>query len=236
MDADAVQFFLGDPQGWKKPTPHPHADALRATDLAVFIHAPYLVNVATTNNRIRIPGRKMLAPARRGGRGDRRDGPDRARRARRRRGRPGRRRRELAQDVRARAGGRLPAADPHREHRRRRERDGPHASTRSAGCGTRSASSAPASCSTPATRGPPAGTWSASSTGRAITGRIDLVHVNSSRDASAPGADRHANTRRHDRPGADRRGVPRGGRAVIVETPVDGGATDVAYLREAMGR
>jgi len=55
ISAEAVQFFLGDPQGWKQPPPHPHADALRATDLAVYIHAPYLVNVASTNNKIRIP-------------------------------------------------------------------------------------------------------------------------------------------------------------------------------------
>jgi deoxyribonuclease IV len=58
--AEAVQFFLSDPQGWKKPVEHPHADALRATDLRIYIHAPYLVNVASTNNRIRIPSRKIL--------------------------------------------------------------------------------------------------------------------------------------------------------------------------------
>ena len=61
VGAEAIQFFLGDPQGWKKPPPHPQADALRAGDLAVYIHAPYLVNVASTNNKIRIPSRKMLA-------------------------------------------------------------------------------------------------------------------------------------------------------------------------------
>ena len=59
--AEAIQFFLSDPQGWKKPVEHPHADALRATDLRIYIHAPYLVNVASTNNRIRIPSRKILS-------------------------------------------------------------------------------------------------------------------------------------------------------------------------------
>ncbi len=59
--AEAVQFFLSDPQGWKKPEEHPHADAIRATDLSVYIHAPYLVNVASTNNKIRIPSRKILS-------------------------------------------------------------------------------------------------------------------------------------------------------------------------------
>jgi deoxyribonuclease-4 len=59
--AEAVQFFLADPQGWKKPVEHEHAEALRATDLTIYIHAPYLVNVASTNNKIRIPSRKILS-------------------------------------------------------------------------------------------------------------------------------------------------------------------------------
>jgi len=58
--AEVVQFFLSDPQGWKKPPPHPHAEALTASDLAVFVHAPYVLNVASTNNRIRIPSRKTV--------------------------------------------------------------------------------------------------------------------------------------------------------------------------------
>lgn len=58
--AQAFQFFLADPQGWKKPVEHAHADAIRATDLTVYVHAPYIVNVASTNNRIRIPSRKIL--------------------------------------------------------------------------------------------------------------------------------------------------------------------------------
>src|SRR6478672_7572856 len=61
VGAEAIQFFLADPQGWKKPVEHPHADALRASDLSIYIHAPYLVNVASTNNKIRIPSRKILA-------------------------------------------------------------------------------------------------------------------------------------------------------------------------------
>lgn len=58
--ADGVQVFLADPQGWKAPKPHPQAEAMRAAGLTVFVHAPYIVNVATTNNRIRIPSRKLL--------------------------------------------------------------------------------------------------------------------------------------------------------------------------------
>src|SRR6201987_1381635 len=63
--ADAVQFFLGDPQGWKGPVipggdPEAIKAAYAAADMDVYIHAPYVINVATTNNRIRIPSRKLL--------------------------------------------------------------------------------------------------------------------------------------------------------------------------------
>jgi len=58
--ADAVQFFLTDPQGFAAPEPRVDAEALRNTEIDVYVHAPYLVNVATTNNRIRIPSRKLL--------------------------------------------------------------------------------------------------------------------------------------------------------------------------------
>lgn len=59
--ADAVQLFLADPQDWKQPRPHPRAEQIRGTELTVFVHAPYTINVASTNNRIRIPSRKLLA-------------------------------------------------------------------------------------------------------------------------------------------------------------------------------
>jgi deoxyribonuclease-4 len=58
--AEVVQFFLADPQGWKDPQARDDADALRASEIDIFIHAPYVINVATTNNRIRIPSRKLL--------------------------------------------------------------------------------------------------------------------------------------------------------------------------------
>ncbi len=63
--AEVVQFFLGDPQGYKAPVlpgdPGQFRQAAESAGLAVYVHAPYLVNVATTNNRIRIPSRKLLA-------------------------------------------------------------------------------------------------------------------------------------------------------------------------------
>ena len=65
-NAPLVQFFLGDPQGYKGPefAYAGGAEALKADAEAagvdLYVHAPYIVNVATTNNRIRIPSRKLL--------------------------------------------------------------------------------------------------------------------------------------------------------------------------------
>jgi deoxyribonuclease-4 len=59
-EADAVQFFLTDPQGYKSPKPRADAEALKAAEIDVYVHAPYLINVATLNNKIRIPSRKLL--------------------------------------------------------------------------------------------------------------------------------------------------------------------------------
>jgi len=64
--ANLVQIFLGDPQGWKGPkVEYPGgAAALRAAaeaaGVAIYVHAPYVLNVASPNNRIRIPSRKLL--------------------------------------------------------------------------------------------------------------------------------------------------------------------------------
>ena len=65
-DTTLVQFFLGDPQGYSGPeiryaggAAGLKADA-EAAGIDLYVHAPYIVNVATTNNRIRIPSRKLL--------------------------------------------------------------------------------------------------------------------------------------------------------------------------------
>jgi len=65
-DTDVVQFFLGDPQSYKGPVvsyaggaAKLRADA-QAAGVTVYVHAPYIINVATLNNRIRIPSRKLL--------------------------------------------------------------------------------------------------------------------------------------------------------------------------------
>ncbi len=64
--ADVVQFFLTDPQGWVEPEPRADAADLRASEIDVYVHAPYRINVATLNNRIRIPSRKLLMAHARG--------------------------------------------------------------------------------------------------------------------------------------------------------------------------
>jgi deoxyribonuclease-4 len=61
--ADVVQIFLGDPQSWKKPPPRDNAGQLRTSPLPVYVHAPYVINLASPNNRIRIPSRKVLQQA-----------------------------------------------------------------------------------------------------------------------------------------------------------------------------
>ncbi|GGD11696.1 deoxyribonuclease IV [Nocardioides daphniae] len=61
-----VQMFLGDPQSYKGPViDHAGgAEGLKAeaeeAGVDIYVHAPYVINVATTNNRIRIPSRKLL--------------------------------------------------------------------------------------------------------------------------------------------------------------------------------
>ncbi|KAA1426742.1 deoxyribonuclease IV [Nocardioides antri] len=64
--APLVQFFLGNPQSYKGPVLayDGGAEQLRtdaeAAGVDLYVHAPYLINVATTNNRQRIPSRKLL--------------------------------------------------------------------------------------------------------------------------------------------------------------------------------
>lgn len=64
--AQIAQILLGDPQSWKKPVvAFPGGavalrEAAEQAGLPLVVHAPYVINVASTNNRIRIPGRKLL--------------------------------------------------------------------------------------------------------------------------------------------------------------------------------
>src|SRR5690625_7166572 len=61
--ADAAQIFLGDPQGWKGPeVRYPGGaqalkEAAAEAGITLVVHAPYVRNVATTNNGIRLRSR-----------------------------------------------------------------------------------------------------------------------------------------------------------------------------------
>jgi deoxyribonuclease-4 len=236
VGAQAVQFFLADPQGWKAPPEHAQADELRATELTVYVHSPYVINVATLNNRIRIPSRKLLSQHAAG-----------------------------AAAIGAKGlivhGGHVNAGDDAekgydnwRKTFSRAIDDGgfglPVLIENTAGGNNAMARRfdrlarlwdaigefGPGFC---------LDTCHAWAGGeeladvvdrvRAITGRIDLVHANDSRDAFDSGADRHANfgTGQIDAE-AIARIVRDAGADVIVETPREGQAADIAYLHESL--
>lgn len=60
LGADVIQIFLSNPQSWKKPVERSDADELAASEIPIYVHAPYLINPVTGNNRVRIPSRKIL--------------------------------------------------------------------------------------------------------------------------------------------------------------------------------
>lgn len=60
LGADCIQIFLSDPQSFKKPAPRPDADALKASGVPIYVHAPYLINVCSPAPNRRYGGRKIL--------------------------------------------------------------------------------------------------------------------------------------------------------------------------------
>jgi deoxyribonuclease-4 len=238
MDADGVQVFLADPQGWKAPKPRPDAAALRASDVMVVVHAPYVLNVATTNNRIRIPSRKLL-------------GQHAA----------------AAAAIGARAmvvhGGHVLAKDDpavgvdnwRKTFARQAEEGGfplPILVENTAGGGNAMARDLDAlgrlweaigefgagfvldTCHAWAAGWDLAGVVDDV---RAVTGRIDLVHLNNSRDPAGSSRDRHAPLADGEIPAEVLVGIARAaGCPVILETPGDAPAhaEEIAYLREAL--
>ncbi len=60
-NADLVQIFIANPQSWKKPVPREDVAELMASGLPIYVHAPYIMNPVSPNNRIRIPSRKTMA-------------------------------------------------------------------------------------------------------------------------------------------------------------------------------
>jgi deoxyribonuclease-4 len=238
-DADVVQFFLGDPQGWKPPAfpgePAQVRAAFAAAGIDAYIHAPYVINVASPNNRIRIPSRKLLeqqlaAAASIGARGlvvhgghvtagvDPEEGYESWRKAVRRIDRP------LPMLIENTAGG-----------------DGAMAR------GLDAIARLWEVVADAAEGGGEVGfcldTCHAFASGeeltgivdrlKAITGRIDLVHCNNSRDEFGSGRDRHAGmTSGQIDPGLIVDVVRAAGAPVVCETPDP--AADIRWLRERL--
>ncbi|CAM2810761.1 deoxyribonuclease IV [Skermania piniformis] len=61
LGADVVQLFVVDPQSWDKPQPHPKAEQIRNSGIDVVVHSSYQINVASLNNRLRMPSRNAVA-------------------------------------------------------------------------------------------------------------------------------------------------------------------------------
>jgi len=227
-----MQFFLTDPQGWHKSVPvREDAATLRECGIGIYIHAPYTINVATLNNRIRIPSRQMLdqqasAAAALGARGlvvhgghlgkgdDPEKGFDNWRKTFERADFP------LPILIENTAGG--DNAMGRRLDRLARLWDV---------IGQYDPGFCLDTCHFHAGGEDLTGIVDRV---KAITGRVDLVHANDSRDAFGSGADRHANIGAGQiEPEAIVAIVAAAGADVIVETPgdVDGQSADIAYLR-----
>lgn len=60
LGAEIVQLFLTDPQKWDKPEPHPQTERILQSPIDVVVHSSYVINVASLNNRLRMPSRKAV--------------------------------------------------------------------------------------------------------------------------------------------------------------------------------
>jgi deoxyribonuclease-4 len=60
VDAQCIQMFISNPQGWEKPPERDDAEELRTSPVGVYVHAPYLINVCSPKPNIRHGSRKIL--------------------------------------------------------------------------------------------------------------------------------------------------------------------------------
>ncbi len=242
--ASLAQFFLGDPQGYQGPEVRYDGgpDALRAAaaehGIDLYVHAPYIINVATTNNRIRIPSRKLLqqhmdAAAALGAKGlivhgghvNKGDSPEK--------GFDNWRKAVESTDIKIpllienTAGGDNAMA-------RHLDRIGRVWDAVSAAEGADRVGFCLDTCHAHAGGIALAG---AVERVRAVTGRIDLVHANDSRDAFDSGADRHTNFGAGNIDPDDLVAVVRdAGCPVVIETPgpADAHRADFEFLRSRL--
>ena len=60
VGADCVQLFLSNPQGWERPPEREDAAELRDSEIGIYVHAPYLINVCSPKPNVRYGSRKIL--------------------------------------------------------------------------------------------------------------------------------------------------------------------------------
>jgi deoxyribonuclease-4 len=60
LGADQVQIFLSDPQSFRKPPPRRDAEELKASSIDIIVHAPYLINVCSPKSNVRYGSRNVL--------------------------------------------------------------------------------------------------------------------------------------------------------------------------------
>ena len=59
LGIDVFQMFVTDPQSWKSP-PQPAGAGIPESPIDVVVHSSYSINVASLNNRLRMPSRKAV--------------------------------------------------------------------------------------------------------------------------------------------------------------------------------
>ncbi len=64
VGAQIVQLHITNPQAWRPPRPRPDAEALRAGPIPVVVHAPYLINLASPDPVVRERSITMLRQVR----------------------------------------------------------------------------------------------------------------------------------------------------------------------------
>lgn len=237
LGAEVLQMFVTDPQEWGKPQPHPLAQQIRESPIDVVVHSSYRINVASLNNRLRMPSRQAVinqaqAAADLGAFGlvvhgghlrddeDAKDGYENWR--------------KLFERAADKGGFPVPILIENTA-------GGDHAMARTLENIERlweavgdfdNAGFCLDTCHA----------WAGGEDlvdvverVRAITGRIDLLHLNNSRDEFDSARDRHANlTSGHIDPDVLLAVARAADAPVILETPEEGLADDVQYLREAL--
>ncbi len=237
-----MQTTLSDPTTWNKPSvpfeggAAAFREAAAQAQVGLYIHAPYVINVASLNNRIRIPSRKLLQQTI-----------------------------NVAAEVGALGvvvhGGHVTAADDPADGLAnwRKAVDGldpqvpifientaggNNAMTRhletiarlwDALAGSANLDSVGFCLDTCHAFAAGLDLGSVVDDIRAITGRIDLVHCNDSRSPAGSGADRHANLGQGKIDPAELVALLRQADApLILETPTDGYAADLAWLADRL--